>query len=66
MLHEKIRSVGIALGEMAGRVNPDDWRKLSAARDELAALANEAEALETQGEAATSNKKSGKAAKEGA
>ena len=51
---------------MAGRVNPDDWRKLSAVRDELAALANEAEALETQGEAATSNKKSGKAAKEGA
>ena len=36
MLHEKIRSVGIALGEMAGRVNPDDWRKLSAVRDELA------------------------------
>ena len=66
MLHEKIRSVGIALGEMAGRVNPDDWRKLSAVRDELAALANEAEALETQGEAATSNKKSGKSAKEGA
>lgn len=46
MLHEKIRSVGIALNEMAGRVNPDDWCKLSALRDELAGLANEAEALE--------------------
>lgn len=61
-LPERIRSVGIRLGEMAGRVNPDDWHKLSALRDELAALANEAAALGTT--AATKEKKSGKAAKE--
>ena len=46
MLHEDIRAVGIALGEFAGRVNPDDWRKLSVLRDELGTLANQAEALE--------------------
>ena len=40
MLHEDIRAVGIALGEFAGRVSPDDWRKLSALRDTLATLAN--------------------------
>ena len=47
MLAEKIRSVGIALGEMAGRVNPDDWRRLSELRDELALLAVDAENMET-------------------
>jgi len=46
MLHEDIRAVGIALGEFAGRVSPDDWRKLSALRDTLATLANQAEWLE--------------------
>ena len=45
-LHERIRSVGIRLGAMAGRVNPDDWREISTLRDELAAYANEAEWLE--------------------
>ena len=48
MLHEKIRSVAIALGELAGRVNPNDWQRLSGLRDELAALANDAEAMERQ------------------
>lgn len=46
MLHEDIRAVGIALGEFAGRVSPDDWRKLSALRDTLGSLANQAEGLE--------------------
>ena len=46
MLHEDIRAVGIALGEFAGRVNPDDWRKLSTLRDTLGTLANQAEWLE--------------------
>lgn len=46
MLHEDIRAVGIALSEFAGRVNPDDWRKLSALRDTLGTLANQAEWLE--------------------
>lgn len=45
-LHERIRSVGIRLGAMAGRVNPDDWREISILRDELAGYANEAEWLE--------------------
>ena len=45
-LHERIRSVGIRLGAMAGRVNPDDWREISTLRDELAGYANEAEWLE--------------------
>ncbi|WP_298034171.1 hypothetical protein [uncultured Desulfovibrio sp.] len=47
MLAEKIRSVGIALGELAGRVNPDDWRRLSELRDDLALLAADAENMET-------------------
>lgn len=78
-LHERIRSVGIRLGAMAGRVNPDDWHEISALRDELAALANEAEWLENLRDAeiaetkaaepvaeqpATSDKKRGKTAKE--
>lgn len=46
MLHEDIRAVGIALGEFAGRVSPDDWRKLSALRDRISTLANQAEGLE--------------------
>ncbi len=46
MLHEDIRAVGIALGEFAGRVAPDDWRKLSALRDQLGTMANQAEWLE--------------------
>ena len=46
MLHEDIRAVAIGLGEFAGRVNPDDWRKLSVMRDTLGTLANQAEGLE--------------------
>ena len=51
-LHERIRSVGIRLGAMAGRVNPDDWREISTMRDELATCANETEWLENLRDAA--------------
>lgn len=78
-LHDRIRSVGIRLGTLAGRVNPDDWHEISALRNELATCAKEAEWLvnlrdtsiaEADDALATvtqpSSKKSGKAAKEGA
>lgn len=72
MLPEKIRSVAMALGEMAGRVNSDDWNKLSALRDELASLANAAAALESTpapdapAQTAKGGKKNAAAAKEDA
>lgn len=48
MLSEDIASVRASLGILAGRVDRDDWRLLSAMRAELQKCAEEAKNLELE------------------
>lgn len=48
MLSKEIETVRAALGDLAGKVGPDEWAVVSSCRRVLEAVQESAEALETR------------------